>query len=337
VPRPKRREEAQGEPEVEVVERPAAGQAELDVEELEGIGKVTGQKLKERGYYTVRDLAFASVKEIADIIGNEERAVQIIEAARSMLGLSGFISALDVYRRRVNIKRISTGVRSLDELLNGGVETGAVTEVAGEFGAGKTQFCHQLAVMVQLPEDRGGLSAKAIYIDTENTFRPERITQMARARSLDPDQALKNIYYARAYSSDHQMILVEQARRIIKQDNVKLLMIDSIVAHFRAEFPGRENLAERQQKLNKHIADLLKVADAYDVAVVVTNQVMAQPDVFFGNPLRPAGGNVLAHGATYRLWLRKSKENIRIAKIFDSPYHPEREATFKITEDGLTD
>jgi DNA repair protein RadA len=337
VPRPKKREEAQEEPEVEVVERPAAGQAELDVEELEGIGKVTGQKLKERGYYTVRDLAFASVKEIADIIGNEERAVQIIEAARSMLGLSGFISALDVYRRRVNIKRISTGVRSLDELLNGGVETGAVTEVAGEFGAGKTQFCHQLAVMVQLPEDRGGLSAKAIYIDTENTFRPERITQMARARSLDPDQALKNIYYARAYSSDHQMILVEQARRIIKQDNVKLLMVDSIVAHFRAEFPGRENLAERQQKLNKHIADLLKVADAYDVAVVVTNQVMAQPDVFFGNPLRPAGGNVLAHGATYRLWLRKSKENIRIAKIFDSPYHPEREATFKITEDGLTD
>ncbi|MGC9130518.1 MAG: DNA repair and recombination protein RadA, partial [Pyrobaculum sp.] len=213
----------------------------------------------------------------------------------------------------------------------------AVTEVVGEFGSGKTQLCHQLAVMVQLPEDRGGLGAKAIYIDTENTFRPERIMQIAKARGLDPDQALHNIFYARAYSSDHQMILVDQAKSIIKQHNVALLVVDSVIAHFRSEFPGRENLAERQQKLNKHVADLLRLADAYDVAVVITNQVMAQPDVFFGNPLRPAGGNILAHGATYRLWLRKSKENIRIAKIFDSPYHPEGEVSFRITEEGLVD
>ncbi|MEM4892295.1 MAG: DNA repair and recombination protein RadA, partial [Pyrobaculum sp.] len=221
--------------------------------------------------------------------------------------------------------------------LGGGVETRAVTEVVGEFGSGKTQLCHQLAVMVQLPEERGGLNAKAIYIDTENTFRPERIMQIAKARGVDPDQVLHNIFYARAYSSDHQIILVEQAKSIIKQHGVALVVIDSVIAHFRSEFPGRENLAERQQKLNKHVADLLRLADAYDVAVVITNQVMAQPDVFFGNPLRPAGGNILAHGATYRLWLRKSKENIRIAKIFDSPYHPEGEVSFRITEEGLLD
>ena len=310
---------------------------DLDVEELEGVGKVTGAKLKEKGFYTVKDVAFASVKELAEIIGNEERALQIIEAARKMLGLHSFISALEVYERRKKIRRISTGVRSLDELLGGGIETRAVTEVVGEFGSGKTQLCHQLAVMVQLPEERGGLGAKAIYIDTENTFRPERIMQMARARGLDPDQALNNIFYARAYSSDHQMILVEHAKSIVKQHNVALIVVDSVIAHFRSEFPGRENLAERQQKLNKHVADLLRLADAYDVAVVITNQVMAQPDVFFGNPLRPAGGNILAHGATYRLWLRKSKENIRIAKIFDSPYHPEGEVSFRITEEGLVD
>jgi len=310
---------------------------DADVEELEGIGRVIGAKLKEKGYYTVRDVAYASVKELAEIVGSEERAQQIVEAARKTLGLHSFISALEVYERRKKLRRISTGVRALDGLLGGGIETRAVTEVVGEFGSGKTQLCHQLAVMVQLPEDRGGLGAKAIYIDTENTFRPERVAQIARARGLDPGQALNNIFYARAHSADHQMVLVEQAKSLIRQHNVALLIVDSVMAHFRAEFPGRENLAERQQKLNKHIADLLRLADAYDVAVVVTNQVMAQPDVFFGNPLRPAGGNILAHGSTYRMWLRKSKENIRIAKIFDSPYHPEGEVSFRITEEGLVD
>ncbi|MEM4963560.1 MAG: DNA repair and recombination protein RadA [Pyrobaculum sp.] len=310
---------------------------DADVEELDGVGRVTGAKLKERGYYTVRDIAFASVKELAGIIGNKERAQQIIEAAQSVLGLQSFTTALEVYEKRKKIRRISTGVRPLDELLGGGIETRAVTEVAGEFGSGKTQLCHQLAVMVQLPEERGGLSAKAIYIDTENTFRPERIMQIARARGLDPDQALRGIFYAKALTTDHQMILVEQAKQIIKQHGAALLVVDSVTAHFRSEYPGRENLAERQQKLNKHLADLLRLADAYDAAVVITNQVMAQPDASFGNLLRPAGGNILAHSATYRLWLRKGKENVRIVKIFDSPYHPEGEASFRITEEGLTE
>jgi len=310
---------------------------DFDVEEVEGVGPATAKKLRDAGYLTARDLAYASVKEIADVVGGEDRARHIIEAAQRLIGLSKFTTGLEVLQRRMTIKRISTGVRSLDELLGGGVETKAVTEVVGEFGAGKTQLCHQLAVMVQLPEDRGGLNAKAIYIDAENTFRPERIMQIAKFRGLDPQEALKNILYARAYNSDHQIMLVEEAKKIVREANVKLLIIDSLISHFRAEYPGRENLAERQQKLNQHIAQLLKLADLYDVAVVVTNQVLAQPDVFFGNPLRPAGGNIVAHGATYRVWLRKSKENIRIAKIFDSPYHPEREVTFRISEEGLVD
>jgi len=308
---------------------------DLDVEEIEGVGRIIGAKLKERGYYTVRDVAYASVKELAEIVGNEERAQQIIEAARKMLGLSEFITARKLYEIRAQSKRISTGVKALDNLLLGGIEARAMTEIVGEFGSGKTQLCHQLAVMVQLPEDRGGLGAKAVYIDTEGTFRPERIMQIAKARGLDPGQALDNIYYAKALSADHQMVLVEHVKRLAAKESAKLVIVDSIVAHFRAEFPGRENLAERQQKLNKHIADLLRLADAYDLAVVVTNQVMARPDVYFGNPLNPAGGNILAHGATYRLWLRKAKENVRIAKIFDSPYHPEGEVSFRITEEGL--
>ena len=315
----------------------STGYPVIDVEEIEGVGRVTAQKLREAGYLTARDVAFASVKELAEILGSEDRAKQIIMAAQKLIGLQPFITAYELYEKRRGIRRISTGVKSLDELLGGGIETKAITEVVGEFGSGKTQLCHQLSVMVQLPEDKGGLRAKALYIDTENTFRPERIMQIAKYRGLDPQEALRNILYARAYNSDHQMMIVEESRKIIEKENIGIILIDSLVTHFRSEYPGRENLAERQQKLNHHIAQLLRIADIYNVAVVVTNQVVAQPDVFFGNPLKPAGGNVVAHGATYRIWLRKGKENVRIAKIFDSPYHPEREVTFRITEDGLVD
>ncbi|WP_291766132.1 DNA repair and recombination protein RadA [Caldivirga sp. UBA161] len=308
-----------------------------DVEEIEGVGRVTAQKLRESGYNTALDVAYAGVKELEEILGSEDRARQIIAAAQRLVGLNNFVTALEVYERKRNVQYITTGVKALDELLGGGIETRAITELAGEFGSGKTNFCHQLSVMVQLPEDKGGLKGRALFIDTENTFRPERIVQIAKYRGLDPKEALKNIFYARAYNSDHQMLIIDEAKKIIPKENIRLIVVDSLVAHFRSEYPGRENLAERQQKLNHHIAQLLKLADIYNAAVVVTNQVIAQPDMFFGNPLKPAGGNVIAHGATYRIWLRKGKENIRVARILDSPMHPESEATFKITEEGLID
>jgi len=313
------------------------GYPTIDVEEIEGVGSLTAQKLRDAGYTTARDVAFASVREIAEVIGSEDRAKHVIAAAQKLIGLQLFMTALELYEKRRGVKRISTGVKSLDDLLGGGVETKAVTEVVGEFGAGKTQLCHQLGIMVQLPEEKGGLSGKALYVDTENTFRPERIMQIARYKGLDPNEALKNILYARAFTSDHQIMIIDEARKLIENENIKLVVVDSLVSHFRAEYPGRENLAERQQKLNHHIAQLLRIADIYNIAVVVTNQVVAQPDAFFTNPLKPAGGNVVAHGATYRVWLRKGKENVRIAKIFDSPYHPEREVTFRITEEGVVD
>ena len=313
------------------------GYPTIDVEEIEGVGSLTAQKLRNAGYTTARDVAFASVREIAEIIGSEDRAKQIIATAQKLIGLQQFITALELYEKRRGIERLSTGVKSLDDLLGGGIETKAVTEVVGEFGAGKTQICHQLSVMVQLTKEKGGLGGKALYVDTENTFRPERIMQIARYKGLDPNEALKNILYARAFTSDHQIMIIDEARKLIENENIKLVVVDSLVSHFRAEYPGRENLAERQQKLNHHIAQLLRIADIYNIAVVVTNQVVAQPDAFFTNPLKPAGGNVVAHGATYRIWLRKGKENVRIAKIFDSPYHPEREVTFRITEEGVVD
>lgn len=311
---------------------------EVRLEDLEGVGRITAQKLRAAGYFSVKDLAFASAHELAVILGSEERAMAIIRAAQRLVSRGEeFITAKELFEKRKNLEYISTGVKSLDDLLEGGIEVGALTELIGEFGAGKTQLCHQLSVMVQLPKEKGGLGARALYIDTEGTFRPERVIQIARARGLEPEKVLENIIYARAYNSDHQMLLVDEAKKYIEKHNIRLIIVDSLINHFRAEYPGRENLASRQQKLNRHISQLHRLASLYNLAVVVTNQVMAAPDVFFGNPLRPAGGNIMAHGFTYRIWLRKAKEGKRIARIIDSPKHAEKEAAFAISEEGVTD
>ncbi len=200
-----------------------------------------------------------------------------------------------------------------------------------------TQICHQLAVNVQLPEDRGGLEAKAVYIDTEGTFRWERIDQMARGIGLDPDEVMENIYWIRAINSHHQMAIVDQLFDMLKRENIKLVIVDSVTGHFRAEFPGRENLAMRQQLLNKHLHQLARLAEIYNVAVVITNQVMARPDVFYGDPTQAVGGHVLYHAPGVRVRLKKSRGNKRIARVVDAPHLPEGEAVFVITEYGIRD
>ena len=183
------------------------------------------------------------------------------------------------------------------------------------------------------------MNGKVIYIDTENTFRPERIIQMAKGKGLDPEEVLKNIKVARAYNSDHQMLLAEKAEDLLKnkEENYRLLVVDSLTTHFRAEFIGRGTLSERQQKLNKHMHTLLKIADMYNVAVIVTNQVMAKPNVMFGDPTQAIGGHVVGHASTFRIYLRKGKGGSRVAKVVDSPNLPENEAMFFITTEGLND
>ncbi|MDG6219217.1 MAG: DNA repair and recombination protein RadA, partial [Candidatus Thermoplasmatota archaeon] len=221
------------------------------------------------------------------------------------------------------------------ELLGGGFETQSITELFGEFGSSKTQIAHQLCVNVQLPKERGGMEHCAYFIDTENTFRPERIVQMAEALDLDPDTVLENIHVARAYNSSHQMLLVEKVIQMSKEQPVGLLVVDSLTAHFRAEFIGRGALADRQQKLNKHMHDLLRWSDLNNGAVCATNQVSSKPDAFFGDPTRPIGGHIVGHTATFRIYLRKSKGPKRIARLIDSPHLPEGEAVFTVSQEGI--
>ncbi|MDW8041150.1 MAG: DNA repair and recombination protein RadA [Nitrososphaerota archaeon] len=307
------------------------------LEDLPGVGPSTAQKLRELGFHTVESLAMATVRELEPAGISEKKALAIINAARSSVGIS-FIRADELLRMRQNVLRLTTGSKALDKLLDGGLETQTITEFYGEYGSGKSQICHQLCVNVQLPPERGGLNGAALYIDTENTFRTERIVQMAKHLGLDPGNVVKNIIYAEAYTSDHQMFLLENADEVIKENNVKLIIIDSLTAHFRSEYLGREMLATRQQKLNKHMHKLIRLARAFNAVAVVTNQVMAKPDMFFGDAISPVGGHVVGHTSHTRIYLRKASHSpLRIARLVSSPYLPEGEEVFKITENGIED
>lgn len=309
-----------------------------DIEDLPGIGPKSAEKLREAGFRTLEAIAVASPDELVNIAElGEATAAKAILAARQMADIGGFITADEVLERRKALGYITSGSKSLDTLLGGGLETQAIIEAFGEFGSGKSQIAHQVCVNVQLPRDRGGLEAGAIFIDTENTFRPSRIIQMAEALNLDPQEILKNIHVAHAFNASHQMLLAEKAEELLEKGNIKLLVIDSLTATFRSEYIGRGTLAERQQKLGQHLRALHKLAELYDVIVYVTNQVSAAPDAFFGDPTRPIGGHILGHSATLRIYLRKSKKGQRVARLVDSPNLPEGEAIFFVDEKGVSD
>jgi DNA repair protein RadA len=309
-----------------------------DIKDLPGVGSTIANKLVEAGLGTVNAIALSPVSVLVEQGGlGDKTAEKIIKAAREALNI-GFKSADIVWERRKQLARVTTGSKTFDDLLGGGVETGAMTEFFGEYRTGKTQIMHQLCVNVQLPRAEGGLEGKALYIDTEGTFRPERIIQMAEAKGLDYKTVLKNIIYARAYSSDHQIMLVKDAAKIIAEQGIKMIIMDSLISHFRSEFVGRGTLANRQQLLNLHIHDLLRLAEMYpEVAVIVSNQVQSKPDTFFGDPTKAAGGHVMAHGATVRVYLRKGKGEQRVARVVDAPNLPEGEAVFTVLDSGIQD
>lgn len=312
---------------------------ESPLNDLPGVGPAIADKLIEAGYADMMSIAVSSPKELSEVaeIG-EPTAAKIIQAARKQADIGSFETGTALLERRAKIGSITTGSKAFDELMGGkGFDSQAITELFGEFGSGKTQLAHQLCVNVQFPVEKGGLDSHVFYIDTENTFRPDRIIQMAEAYDLDSDEVLNKIHVARAYNSSHQMLLVDKVMELTKEFPARLLVVDSLTSQFRAEFVGRGALADRQQKLNKHMHDLLRWSDLYNGVVVVTNQVAAKPDAFFGDPTRPIGGHIVGHTATFRLYLRKSKGGKRIARLIDSPHLPEGEAVFSVSEMGIRD
>lgn len=307
------------------------------VEDIPGVGPATAEKLKELGFHTVESLATATVREIVPAGIGEKQAVRIISEARNSIALT-FVRADELMRMKENVLRLSTGSKALNELIGGGLESQTITEFYGEYGVGKSILCHQLAVNVQLPPGQGGLDGSALYLDTEQTFRPEWIIRMANALGLDPEKTAQRIIYSEAYNSDHQMLLLEKADQVIKENNVRLIIIDSLTSHFRSEYLGREMLAERQQKLNNHMHRMIRLARSFNAVAVVTNQVMSRPDAFFANSVDPVGGHIVAHTSHTRVFIRRAASGpIRIARLVSSPYLPEGERLFKVTEEGITD
>jgi len=304
---------------------------------LPGVGAATAEKLSESGYDSLISIAVLTPGKLVDAAGvTEKLARKIINVARDSLDM-GFETGEDLLKKRQKVIKIATGSKAFDELIGGGFETGCISETFGAYGSAKSQLAHVLAVTAQLPLDRGGADGEVVFIDGESTFRPERIIQIAEGLGLDPSKVLKKIHVARAFNSDHQMLLTEKAEDVIKNKKIKLIIVDSLTSHFRADFSGRGQLADRQQKLNKHMHTLMNLATRYDLAVYVTNQVMSRPDVFFGDPTTAIGGNIVAHNSQVRIYLRRGKKGTRVAKLIDAPALPDGEAIFNITDKGIED
>jgi len=308
-----------------------------DLEAIPGVGSKTAQQLKEAGYPTIESVAVTPPRELMEKTNiGFNKVLEMQKAAREMFSVD-FKTAQEAYEKRQAMRKCTTGSPKLDKILGGGIETQALTELIGEYGTGKTQICLTLAVTTQLPPEKGGLEGNIAFIDTEGTFMPERVYQIASNMGLDPAVVAKNIFVARAYNSSHQCLLIDRLFTLCKENNVKLVVIDSMISHFRGEYVGRETLAERQQKLNQYLHKLVRLSEAYNIAIVVTNQVQANPTAFFGDPNRPAGGNIMAHACTHRIFLRKGRKGTRIARVIDSPSLPEEKTRFKITEKGIED
>ncbi|KAL9317489.1 hypothetical protein ACSQ67_014006 [Phaseolus vulgaris] len=289
----------------------------------QGINAGDVKKLQDAGIYTCNGLMMHTKKNLTGIKGLSEAKVdKICEAAEKIV--------------RKSVIRITTGSQALDELLGGsltlnesrGIETLAITEAFGEFRSGKTQLAHTLCVSTQLPTNMRGGNGKVAYIDTEGTFRPDRIVPIAERFGMDPGAVLDNIIYARAYTYEHQYNLLLGLAAKMSEEPFRLLIVDSVIALFRVDFSGRGELAERQQRLAQMLSRLIKIAEEFNVAVYMTNQVIADPGggVFVTDPKKPAGGHVLAHAATVRLMFRKGKGEQRICKVYDAPNLPEAEA-----------
>jgi len=303
---------------------------------LKGVAITTINKLLKAGFTTLESIAVTPAREVSEVAGmGGDTALKVCRLARMHVN-PGFIPA-EVLEMRKQMIKCTTGSKELDRILGGGVETGAITELIGEFGSGKTQICFTLSVTAQLPVQEGGLAGRVCAIDTEGTFMPERIMQIAQEKGVNPEKVLEGILVARAYNSEHQAILISSLPELVDKSNVKLVIVDSMIGHFRGEYIGRANLSERQQKLGSCLSHLLRVAEAFNIAVVITNQVQATPDTMYGDPNKPTGGHVMAHACTHRVYLRKGRKNTRLARVIDSPSLPEERIRFAITEAGIVD
>ena len=327
--------------EEEAVEQREENESEFHPIELlqdEGIQSADIKKLVEAGFNSLESVSYVPKKNLVVIKGLSEGKVdKIIKAVYDILQYKIQPSTIALQERK-KLTRITSGSKELDTLLGGGFESNSITELFGEFRTGKTQICHTLCVTCQLPKSDGGGEGKAIYIDTEGTFRPEKLASIAERFGLDPKETIENVYYARAYNSDHQNRLLMQVCALMCEHKFSLLVVDSATALYRTDYSGRAELSNRQMSLAKFLRNLQKIADEHKIVVVITNQVVATVDgnSFGGNDKKPIGGHIKTD-ACQTLYLKKGLKQNRICQIYDSPSLPEAEASYSITDRGIDD
>ena len=308
---------------------------ELEPGILTGVSTPTIEKIKKAGVHTVEELATQTTKQLSERAGiGADTAENAINKALNLVG-RGYITGKQLYDELQHRTRLSTGADELDTLLGGGIESETTTEISGKEGSGKTQICHMLAVQAQRPLEKGGLGAEVAWIDTEDTFRPDRIVEIATALEMEPMTVLSHIHRWKAANAPDQLDAVEKLSALCNEKSVGLVIVDSMMGHLRGEYIGRGMLSERQGVLGDILQKLSKTCQTYKLTAVYTNQVMDNPGVLYGNPERAIGGHIMGHAATTRIHLRRSKGPLRIAALKKSPYLPDGEARFKITESGV--
>ncbi|CED84399.1 family atpase dmc1 [Phaffia rhodozyma] len=337
--------------------------AHIDDMQAHGINAQDISKLKAAGMTTIQSVQMTPRRTMLKIKGLSEAKVEKLKDVALKLLPSAIMTATEVSTRRESAVMISTGSKAVDAMLGGGISTQSVTEVYGEFRTGKSkssknlisarsislpkcsssaQLAHTLCVMTQLPVEMGGGGGKAAYLDTEGTFRADRIKAIAERAGVDGKLACDNITYARAYNSEQQLELInELALRFGDDGTYKLLIIDSIINLFRQDYSGRGELSERQQKLNQMLSRLSKLSEEFNIAILMTNQVQSDPgaQLMFASAssAKPVGGHVLAHASATRLHLRKGRAEERICKVVDSPDVAESEAAYRLSNGGWDD
>ncbi len=311
----------------------------MEITKLKGIGSVIAEKFKKNGITTVEQLFVIPPPKVAEMLGiDNPSAMDLFRKARAVFNDTPmFQSGLDSKKEDENIEKISTGTNALDKLFTGGIECGATTEIYGEFGCGKTQFCHTMAVRVQLPKEEGGLDGKCVWIDSEGTFEPTRIEDIAKPLSITGEKALEGIIHAKAYNSADQYMILQEVEHLVENDKkIKLIVIDSAIGLFRQDYSGRAMLSERQKYLDEFLTVASNMANFHEIAIIWTNQVMIDPSKFYGDPVTAVGGTILAHKSTYRVYFKKSGI-YRMGIMKDSPKHGVIEVMFGLSIDGVVD
>jgi DNA repair protein RadA len=319
-----------------------------NLQEIPGVGKEKAKKLKDGGYDTFMAIAIESPKNLVETVGDmtEEGAATIIAGAKELADVGEFMTSNELKEQRKNLRKLTTSSPQLDGLFGdpnevsgkGGIETTSISEFFGEYGSGKTQICFQLSVNATMPEEEGGLNGHVMWLDTENTYRPKRIEDMAVAQGLNIDEVNERIHVAKIFNAAHQILMIrEKAPELASKFPIRLVVVDSLVAHFRSEYVGRGNLAERQGLLNRHMRDLLDFAFLNNAAIAVTNQVMSNPAISFADPTRPVGGHIVGHSSTYRVYLRKGKMGKTTARMVDSPENPIDDVVITLCKEGIRD